>query len=140
MTYVLKGGQIGFPTARVAVRKRSYKLSAKRWLTRPEGTITINVPDLSFDQLRRLYRTWQQDCACLSSTSGITAGEQKVLSLVERYGKPPGKRTHAAGNFWRTIFEAGCAEGFPWKSYHAPMVTYSRVLKKLGRKNEAAHA
>lgn len=138
-TYVLKGGRLEFPAAHVRARPRGYQLPDGRWLTRLEGTITINTPDLSADQLRRLHQTWQRD-ARKTSRRGLTEKERKFLALIRDLGDRPPKNTRNASKYWQRALQAGPRRGFQWKTVNAPMMMDLRITKKLKDENGAAQS
>ena len=134
VTFVLKGGRLGYSAAQISSGPRSSKLPDGRWITRDECTITIKVPDLTFDQLRDLYQTWRRQSR--ERDRGLTASEEQTLELVREHGDPPPKGTSKAGAYWKKIRRAGIKKGCKWTTVNAPMTIYRRARKKVSPRTQ----
>ena len=131
VTFVLTGGELAYSAARIEYGERNTKLPDGRWVSRDECTITIKVPDFTFQQLRELYQAWRRERRESLIDPGLTPAEQGVLEIVRELGKPPRKGTAEAGTYWRKVQRIGKRRGSHWTTVHAPMTLYRRVCKKL---------
>ena len=128
-SHVLAGTQPELRAAQGRMSRHSGRLPDGRSITRSFATIEINVREVSYAALRRLYhqvrRAWKGP-----KTRGVTPRDDWLRTTVAKLGGVP-RRQPWSKKFWEQVYVAARKANYDDGSWRTSMMGYRRLLKKL---------
>lgn len=117
--------------ASITARPSWHSLPTGGGIRRQEVTLTLRTPEISFDQLRRLFRRIRHEWQAEKGKS-MTARDLAVLKAAEEEGGVPSTWGKGAP-FFRRVQKRLARRGISYKTYRSVEAAYDEAVKKRER-------